>query len=144
MMTVLFSRKCEYALQGILYLAKNGDSGNISALQIAESLQISKEFISKTLQSLVKVGLVNSVRGKTGGFSLAIPPEAISLLDVVLFIDGNSVFDSCILGLPTCSSDSPCPVHEKWGPLRAQARDMLATTSVADFRMNQTHEMALV
>ena len=132
-MTVLFSRKCEYALQGILYLAEHQEQGNISAEQIASDLSISKDFISKTLQSLVKDGIVMSHRGKTGGFSLARDPESISLLEIVLIIDGNGVFENCVLGLPTCGSESPCPVHSKWGPLREASRNMLATTTVSQF-----------
>jgi len=132
-MTVLFSRKCEYALQGILYLAENQEQGNISAEQIATDLNISKDFISKTLQSLVKDGIVQSNRGKSGGFSLAANPDSISLLDIVLIIDGNGIFESCVLGLPTCSGDSPCPVHDKWGPIREASRQMLANTMVAQF-----------
>jgi len=132
-MTVLFSRKCEYALQGILYLAENQDQGNISAEQIATDLSISRDFISKTLQSLVKDGIVQSHRGKTGGFSIGRDPASITLLEIVLIIDGNSVFENCVLGLPTCGSDSPCPVHSQWGPIREASRNMLATTAVNQF-----------
>lgn len=137
-MTVLFSRKCEYALQGILYLAERAGDGNISAIEIAKDLGISREFISKTLQSLVKHDIVISTRGKAGGFSLAVQPEKMSLLDIVLIVDGNSVFETCVLGLPTCGSDSPCPVHEQWGPIRENARDMLARTTVAEFKPVET------
>ena len=134
MMTVLFSRKCEYALQGILYLAENQDQGNISADQIASDLNISRDFISKTLQSLVKDGIIQSHRGKSGGFSLNQDPDSMSLLDIILIIDGNSVFESCVLGLPTCSSESPCPVHAKWGPIREASREMLANATVSQFQ----------
>jgi Rrf2 family iron-sulfur cluster assembly transcriptional regulator len=130
-MTVLFSRKCEYALQGLLYLAKHRDSSPISADLIAGELHMSREFISKTLQRLVKEGVVTSQRGKTGGFSLQKAPEDISLLDIVLIVDGNDVFENCVLGLRECGSEDPCPVHDSWGPLREQAREMLATTSLA-------------
>ena len=133
-MTVLFSRKCEYALQGILYLAEKQYQGNISAEQIATDLDISRDFISKTLQSLVKDGIIQSHRGKSGGFSLARDPDSMSLLDIILIIDGNSVFESCILGLPSCSAESPCPVHNKWGPIREASRAMLANTKVAQFQ----------
>lgn len=133
-MTVLFSRKCEYALQGILYLAENRDQGNISAEQIASDLDISRDFISKTLQSLVKHGIIQSHRGKSGGFSLARDPDTLTLLDVILIVDGNGIFESCVLGLPSCNGESPCPVHEKWGPIREASRQMLATTTVAQFK----------
>jgi len=133
-MTVLFSRKCEYALQGLLYLAERQDLGNISADVIARDLSISREFISKTLQSLVKDGIVSSSRGKSGGFAQAQDPDTVSLLDIILIVDGNGVFESCVLGLPACGSDTPCPVHHKWGPLREASRNMLAETSIKQFK----------
>ncbi len=133
MMTVLFSRKCEYALQGILYLAKSAPGTSVSAQQIAEDLGISKEFISKTLQQLVQEGIVRSSRGKHGGFSLINAAEQIALLDIVQIIDGNDIFDSCLLGLPECGSGNPCPVHAQWGEIRERTRQMLATTSVSEF-----------
>lgn len=133
-MTVLFSRKCEYALQGILYLAENRQRGNISAAEIATDLGISQEFISKTLQGLVKVGMIQSSRGKTGGFSLARDPENITLLEIVKIIDGNEAFENCVLGLPQCHSDAPCALHEKWLPLRDSAHAMLSNTTVGQFK----------
>lgn len=133
-MTVLFSRKCEYALQSLLFLAKHQDSGPVAAEMIASELDMSREFISKTLQSLVKEGIVLSQRGKAGGFRLHKSPDEISLLDVVLIIDGNGVFQDCVLGLAHCGSDEPCPVHNSWGPLRDRVREMLAQTSLASIQ----------
>ena len=130
-MTVLFSRKCEYALQSLLYLAQHQDTGPVSADQIANDLEMSREFISKTLQSLVKEGIVASQRGKAGGFSLNRASKDISLLDIVLIIDGNGVFEECVLGLPECGTDKPCPVHEVWGPLRERIHEMLVSTTLA-------------
>ena len=133
-MTVLFSRKCEYAIQGLLYLAKHRESGAIAADLIASELEMSRDFISKTLQGLVREGIVKSQRGKTGGFSLGRAPEDISLLEIVRIIDGEGVFQECVLGLSECSSDEPCPVHETWEPLREQARNMLSTTTLASIQ----------
>lgn len=132
-MTVLFSRKCEYALQGILYLAENRQRGNISAVEIATDLGISQEFISKTLQGLVKVGMIQSIRGKAGGFAVARDPEAITLLEIVKIVDGDEAFEKCVLGLPDCDSEKPCALHEKWKPLRDLAKNMLMSTPVARF-----------
>lgn len=129
-MTALFSRKCEYALQALLYLASNRADGNISADRLSTELNIPKEFISKILQSLVKEGLVTSSRGKTGGFALGKEPQEIRLLDIVLIIDGNTVFETCLLGLPDCGNNDQCPVHDQWGPIREQARRLLENTTL--------------
>ena len=92
-MTVLFSRKCEYALQGIQYLAGVAESAPVSADQISQALGISRDFVAKTLQGMVKAGFLSSVRGKAGGFRLNLPASKISLLDIVLAVDGEKVFN---------------------------------------------------
>ena len=110
-MTVIFSKKCEYGIQGVLYLAAHLDKDVIPADDIAKALNIPKEFISKILQSLTESGIVESKKGKNGGFTLAKAPAKIRLIDVVAAIDGLDIFNSCVLGFTNCSPDHPCPVH---------------------------------
>ncbi|MHB1687244.1 MAG: RrF2 family transcriptional regulator [Ignavibacteriaceae bacterium] len=124
-MTVIFSKKCEYGLQAVLYLAAKDDSELVSAEDISKKLNIPKEFVSKILQSLTESGLVYSKKGKKGGFALAKKPNKIRLIDIVAAIDGLGIFNSCVLGFPECSPDHPCPLHEKWGALRTNAYNML-------------------
>jgi len=113
-MTVIFSKKCEYGMQAVLYLAAQ-DVGTI---------------ISKILQSLRESGIISSTKGKSGGFCLAKPSSEIKLIDVVEAIDGLEMFDSCVLGFPECSPDTPCPMHDKWGILRTQALEMLTSETL--------------
>ncbi len=116
-MTVIFSKKCEYGMQAVLYLAAREKGTLVSAEEISKVLKIPREFVSKILQSLRDSGLISSSKGKSGGFSLAKPASRIKLIDVVAAIDGLEMFDSCVLGFPECSPTHPCPVHNTWGPL---------------------------
>jgi len=129
-MTVIFSKKCEYGMQAILYLAAQDKKNLVSAEDISKVLKIPKEFISKILQSLRESGLISSSKGKSGGFSLAKPASRIKLIDVVAAIDGLYMFDSCVLGFSECSLTHPCPVHNTWGPLRTQTYDMLTSETI--------------
>jgi Rrf2 family protein len=129
-MTVIFSKKCEYGMQAILYLAAQEKGTLVSADDISKVLKIPREFISKILQSLRESGLISSSKGKSGGFSLAKDPSRIKLIDVVAAIDGLDIFDSCVLGFPECSPTHPCPVHNTWGTLRNQTYDMLTSETV--------------
>lgn len=133
-MTVIFSKKCEYGLQAVLYLSTVEPGTVISADEIARKLSIPKEFVSKILQSLTDYGIINSKKGKSGGFALAKDPKRIKLIDVVAAIDGLGIFNGCVLGFPNCSPDHPCPVHDKWGALRTQAYDMLNEQTLDQFK----------
>jgi len=129
-MTVIFSKKCEYGMQAVLYLAAHDKDRTISSDQISKALKIPKEFISKILQSLRDSGLIFSTKGKSGGFGLAKDPSQIKLIDIVQAIDGLEMFNSCVLGFPECSPDTPCPVHDSWGALRTKAFEMLSTETL--------------
>ncbi len=133
-MTVFFSKKCEYALQAILLMAASEHDCICPAEDISKKLNIPKEFISKILQSLTVSGIIESKKGKSGGFRLAKHPSKIKLIDIVEAIDGLDSFNTCVLGFPDCSSKNPCPLHDKWGKLRTQAYEMLSKENLAHFR----------
>ncbi len=131
---MLFSKEAGYAIRALIKLAEKPRDQFISAKTLAQELQISESFLSKILQKLVKQGWLQSVRGAKGGVSYAIDPEALSLLDVVLAVDGDTLFTKCILGLPECPSrNGPCVIHQEWAPLRDALWDLLKKRTIADF-----------
>lgn len=143
-MTVIFSKKCEYGLQAVLYLSTYGKGAVISAEDIAKKLSIPKEFVSKILQSLTENGIVSSKKGKSGGFSLARDPKKIKLIDIVASIDGLDIFNNCVIGFPSCKPENPCPLHEKWGTLRTQAYNMLSEDTIDIFREKTLKKVAAI
>jgi len=141
-MTVIFSKKCEYGMQAILYLAAQESGSFVLADDISKVLKIPKEFISKILQSLRESGLISSSKGKSGGFSLAKPASRIKLIDIVAAIDGLDMFDSCVLGFSECSPTHPCPVHNTWGALRTQTYDMLTSETLDKLKAKTLHKIS--
>ncbi|MDZ7624688.1 MAG: Rrf2 family transcriptional regulator [Ignavibacteriaceae bacterium] len=141
-MTVIFSKKCEYGMQAVLYLAAREKGTLVSAEEISKVLKIPREFVSKILQSLRDSGLISSSKGKSGGFSLAKPASRIKLIDVVSAIDGLDMFDSCVLGFPECSPTHPCPVHNTWGSLRTQTYDMLTSETIDKLKEKTLHKIS--
>lgn len=133
-MTVIFSKKCELALQAVLFLSTKDKSEAFNSGAISEQLKIPKEFVSKVLQQLTKVGIVGSKKGNSGGFYLKKDPADIRLIHIVEAIDGMEVFNKCVLGFPNCSGENPCPVHYQWGKLRDEAFAMLSTETLAELR----------
>ena len=117
-------------MQAVLYLAAQEAGTVVSAEIVSQVLKIPREFISKILQNLRENGLVLSNKGKNGGFGLAKEPSNIKLIDIVEAIDGLELFQSCVLGFPECSPDTPCPVHDSWGALRTQAFEMLSNETL--------------
>ncbi len=121
----MFSRACVYGLRAIIYVAAHGeDRPYVPIREISERLNISFHFLTKIIQQLTEGGLMKSWRGPAGGVGLARPAARISMLDVIVVLDGNDLFDSCLLGLPACGEQTPCPVHKQWAVQRRRLKKL--------------------
>src|SRR5262245_30207540 len=83
-----FSRKTDYALLALQYLASPVEPGDVSARAIAERFEIPAELLAKILQRLAHDGLIAAHKGVHGGYRLARSPDAISIADVAQAADG--------------------------------------------------------
>lgn len=99
---------------------------------MSDELNISFHFLTKILQKLTKTNILVSLKGPKGGVALSRAPQLITLLDVVIAIDGPDLFTECLLGLPGCGTQKPCPVHEKWAGAREDLRVMFQGKTLAD------------
>ncbi len=129
---MLLSKSCEYGLRAALYLASLEQSGYVSIRKISYELDLSFHFLTKILQKLTQAGLLASLRGPNGGVLLARPAGRITLLDLVLAIDGPALFQECILGLPGCGSQEPCPLHQAWATERERLHMLFEAHTLAD------------
>lgn len=140
-MTVIFSKTCELGLQAVLFLSIKKEKRIFTAAEVSKELKVPKEYVSKVMQILTESGIIGSKKGKNGGFYLAKSPGNIKLIDIVEAIDGLEIFSNCVLGFPGCSSDNPCPVHEKWGRLRDDAYKMLSTETLEQLKEKTLHKL---
>jgi Rrf2 family protein len=81
-------RSTGYALLAITYIAQNKDKKTILSQDISRDYDIPLEYLLKILQQLVKASLLHSKRGPSGGFSLARPPEKITVLQIIEAVEG--------------------------------------------------------
>ncbi|WP_339612083.1 Rrf2 family transcriptional regulator [uncultured Planktosalinus sp.] len=128
----MFSKACEYGIRAILCIAAQSPQGTRMVLpEIAKAIGSPVPFTAKILQQLAKSNLVQSNKGPNGGFSIPEKDlERIKLKDLVIAIDGESLFTDCGLGLKTCNEEAPCPIHHTFKPIRTQIIAMLETTSL--------------
>jgi Rrf2 family protein len=90
----MFSAKAHYGLKAIIYLAKNAGEGPIQAKEIATTQNVPVRYLELLLSQLKKARLINSNRGKLGGYFLSRQAAAISVLDVVSALEGKISFVS--------------------------------------------------
>ncbi len=131
-MSLIFSRQCEYAIQGVLYLALKPVGEMTSIKELTGRLSIPYHFLAKILQNLTRKGLLDSHKGPAGGFALGMPAQDITLFHIVEAIDGTAFTKMCVIGFAECSGKSPCAVHEQWSNLRGAIYQMLISKSIAE------------
>lgn len=130
----MFSKACEYAIRATIYIVdKSTQQERVSLKDIAQEIDSPVAFTAKILQQLANHGIIDSVKGKSGGYEInARQLKNIRLADIVKAIDGEDVFTTCGLGLKACSEEHPCPIHKKFKKIRVALRDMLENTSIQE------------
>ncbi len=131
------SKKVEYSLLALQILARNNDR-KLSAKEISEELNISFEFLSKVLQTLMKKGIVVSYQGIKGGYTLHQMPEEISIADVISALDDNSAVVECLSEEDFCGCDRTrdCTIKIPMQKIQKEIDSMLEKTTIADLAFN--------
>ncbi|MEO9477426.1 MAG: Rrf2 family transcriptional regulator [Cyclobacteriaceae bacterium] len=128
----MFSKACEYGIRATIHVARQSLEGNRASLKaIATEIESPVAFTAKILQNLVKMGIINSVMGPTGGFEIEKEKLGnIKLSQIVDAIDGDAIYKGCGLGMKQCDASKPCPVHDKFAKVRTDLKEMLEGTSL--------------
>ncbi|WP_395054132.1 RrF2 family transcriptional regulator [Flavobacterium sp.] len=130
----MFSKSCEYAIKAMIFVAqKSKDEIRVGVKDIAKGIDAPEHFIAKILQDLGKKKLINSVKGPNGGFYMDKLNLKSSIADVVIAIDGDSIYKDCVIGLKLCSEKNPCPVHFEYKEIKRNLISMLEENTIADF-----------
>ena len=124
------SEAASLALHTMVYLAAD-DGRLVTTHEIGEVLRVSAAHLSKVLQRLGKVGMVDATRGPKGGFCLAKAGDNISLLEVYEAIEGPLQDSVCLLGEPVCQGHK-CILGGLLETVNQQAREYLGGTSLSD------------
>jgi Rrf2 family protein len=92
------TKKADYGLMALKFLAERPDMPSLSAKDIAEAYGIPPQLLAKILQRLTKAGLLRSHAGTNGGYALSRAPEDITAFEVIGAIDGPLFITSCATG----------------------------------------------
>jgi Rrf2 family protein len=127
------SAKAEYACIAVLELAAHyGEAAPVTVKAIAEQHGIPQRYLVQILLQLKGAGYVTSTRGAAGGYQLTLPPEQVTLLDVMVAIDGDDAYPR--RHKPEASPRSPATqaVCSVWNEVLATERTMLEEVTFAD------------
>jgi Rrf2 family protein len=126
-----FTKRADYGLMAVHYIAAQSPDGAVSAKRIAEEFKIPGELLAKILQKLAKKSLIVSHNGPKGGYVLARPQEEITVGEVVRALEGPVRIVSCL-------TTDDCPQYERCnlrGPvqkIQKSISNLLDTMSLAE------------
>ncbi len=127
---MVLSRTSQYAVQALIYIATRPPGEPVLNRDIAERLNVPAAYLAKILQNLCKHGVLDSFRGRLGGFCLREGMQKTTLMQVLLLTEGPDFTKSCILGLKECSDATACPLHGKWMPVKNKIIALLSGMSL--------------
>jgi Rrf2 family protein len=133
----MLSMKAKYGLRALLYLAKQPDQRPILIAELAEKEGIPKKFLELILLDLKNHGLLQSKKGKGGGYFLRRKPEAIKVGRVVRVLDGPLAPVPCVsqtayIPCDECPDEQTCGIRIVMKEVRDAMADVLDNTSLAD------------
>jgi Rrf2 family iron-sulfur cluster assembly transcriptional regulator len=133
----MFSKACEYAIRATIYIAMQSSQNlRVGLKDISKEIDSPEPFTAKILQQLSKNNIIESIKGPHGGFQIdKNDMSKIKLSQIVLAIDGDSIYKGCGLGFKECSEKQPCPVHDKFKIIRDELKDMLENTTVLELSL---------
>ena len=133
----MLSQRCRYALKAMLNLARDtsGQSKQVSALASEEN--IPRKFLESIMSEMRQNGMVESARGKTGGYKLSRPAELITFGEIMRHIDGPLALLTCVSQnfykrCDDCHDEKTCELRRVMSRVRREASDILDRTTLAD------------
>ncbi len=124
------SEATSLAIHAVIYLgAHNGRK--VSTKEIAEEFNASEAHLAKVMQRLVKSGLVRSIRGPKGGFSLEKTGDEVSLLQLYELFEGPIPETICLFHRPSCNLNQ-CVLDDFLGSINKQALDYMTNTNLSE------------
>ena len=127
----IINRDVDYAARALVFMAR-ANKPTVSVKQMQEQVGVAGPFLRKILQKLHKAGILQAVKGKGGGFSLARAPENIRLSDLIAVLQGELKLSDCIFREKLCQNHGACILRHKLGAMETRLISELESVTVKD------------
>lgn len=134
----MLSNSSRYGIRAVMYLASRPEGKKMTdIITISKDLNLPAPFLGKILQQLAKRKILISLKGPHGGFSLLKDPGDITLLEIVKTIEGDDIFNNCIIHNSTCRSyvtlhKKKCALHDDYSSIRKDLVKLFSKKTIND------------
>lgn len=133
----MLTKKSKYGIKALIFLGKNYGQEPVQIMRIATEEQIPKKFLEQILIELRNAGLLYSIKGAKGGYSLNKDPKDIRMTQVIRLLDGPIALLPCVSlnfyrKCDECVSEEVCGIRDTFADVRDAMLQILNDTSIAD------------
>ncbi len=133
----MLSKRAKYAIHALVHLARNEAKEPVHIAQIAESERIPRKFLEAILLDLRNAGILNSRKGRGGGYYLLRRPEEVNMAEVIRIYDGAIALIPCVAHkyyerCEECIDEATCGIHDVFREVRERTVEILKKSTLAD------------
>lgn len=125
------TRETDYAMRAVLQLTCATEM-TLTAEDLSVRSGVPREFMKKILTRLVRTGIVRSERGSCGGVTLARSPEELTILEILVAIEGPLRLNRCLEAPPACPHVGSCAMQAVWVRAQRAVEEILSGATFAD------------
>lgn len=141
----MLSKSTEYAIRALVFIQlRNWEQKRPGVGEIAQEIEAPEAYTAKILQTLTKNKLLDSMKGRGGGFFFSDNQSHLTLYDVIHVIEGDAYVHKCGFGLKHCNINNPCPLHEKYKVVRDGFFDIVKTETIKSLSEKIIHGDAVL
>ncbi len=141
----MLSKSTEYAIRALVFVQlRNWEQKRPGVTEIAQEIEAPEAYTAKILQTLTKNKLVDSMKGRGGGFFFSDNQSNLTLFDVIHVVEGDDCFHKCAFGLKQCNNENPCPLHEKYKGVRDGFFEIVKTETIKSLSEKILHGDAVL
>jgi Rrf2 family protein len=132
----MLSKKCKYAIHALVYLAERYDQGPVQIEEIAKKQHIPHKFLEAILLELRHAEILESKKGKGGGYFLVKKPSEVNLMQVMRLIDGPIALLPCVSlhfydRCDECKNEKTCGIRDSLAVVRDETLRVLEQSTLA-------------
>lgn len=131
------STRGRYGMRAMLDLALHAEEGALLLKDVAHRQDVSVKYLEQLITPLRAAGLVRGVRGAHGGYTLARPPEEISVSQILMALEGSLAPVECLGETKNCQQKSYCATQELWCEIYAAIQSVLEKRTLKDLADRQ-------
>lgn len=133
----MLSKKTKYAINALVFLARKENNNPVLISEIAEQQHIPKKFLEAILLDLKRAGVLNSKKGKGGGYYLLKKANEVNLADVIRLFDGAIAFLPCVTHkyyerCEECVDENTCGIRDVFFQVRNETVEILKRSTLSE------------